>query len=118
MRPADGFKRNRNFREPAELQVSAGRNPKSRISLNLWEPWWSNVKVIKTWRLSLEGIVLLLVGAVFSRSCLFVLSRPNEYRAVARIKVHREVNVASSAGEHDPYIITITVASRARFVLC
>ena len=61
--------------------------------------------MIKTWRLSPEGIVLLLVGAVFSSSCFFVLSRPNEYRAVARIRVHREVKVASSAGEHDPYFI-------------
>ena len=46
---------------------------------------------MKTWRLSLEGIVFLLVGAVLSSAGIFMLARPNEYQAVVRIKVHREV---------------------------
>jgi uncharacterized protein involved in exopolysaccharide biosynthesis len=63
--------------------------------------------VIKTWRVSLEGIVFLLVGAVLCSASLFMLARPNEYRAVARIKVHREVQSASTGGTFfsDPYFI-------------
>lgn len=80
-----------------------GRTPLR--SLNLRKPWRSNLTVIKTWRLSPEGVVLLLIGAVFSGAGLFMLTRPEEYRAVARIKVHREVKVARSGGEHDPYFI-------------
>jgi uncharacterized protein involved in exopolysaccharide biosynthesis len=61
--------------------------------------------VIKTWRVSLEGIVFLLVGAVLCSASLFMLARPNEYRAVARIKVHREVQSAGDTFFSDPYFI-------------
>jgi len=43
---------------------------------------------MKTWQMSLEGIVPLLIGAVSSAG-IFILARPNEYRAVVRIKVHQ-----------------------------
>ena len=46
---------------------------------------------MKTWRMSLEGIVFLSVGAVLSSAGIFMLAKPDEYRAVVRIKVHQEV---------------------------
>jgi capsular polysaccharide biosynthesis protein len=63
--------------------------------------------VMKTTRISLEGVVLLLVGAVLSSTGIFMLAKPNEYRAVARIKVHREVQAARPGDPvaYDPYFI-------------
>ena len=62
---------------------------------------------MKTWRLSLEGIVFLLVGAVLSSVGIFMVTRPNEYRAIARIKVHREVQFSGASDPvfSDPYFI-------------
>ena len=65
--------------------------------------------MIKAWRVSLKGIVFLLLGAALSCAGLFVLTRPNEYRAAARIKVHRDVQ-PSRPGDpdvYDPYFIQI-----------
>jgi len=62
---------------------------------------------MKTLRMSLEGIVFLLVGAVLSSAGIFMLARPNEYRAVVRIKVHRDVQPARPGDPvvYDPYFI-------------
>jgi uncharacterized protein involved in exopolysaccharide biosynthesis len=57
--------------------------------------------------MSLEGVVFLVVGAVLFSAGTFMLTRPNEYRAVVRIKVHREVQPAKPGDPvvYDPYFI-------------
>ena len=57
--------------------------------------------------MSLEGVVFLVVGAVLFSAGIFMLARPNEYRAVARIKVHREVQPPRPGDPvvYDPYFI-------------
>jgi uncharacterized protein involved in exopolysaccharide biosynthesis len=63
---------------------------------------------MKRWRVSLEGIVFLLLGVALVIGGVLILSRANEYQGVARIKVHRDLDsspVAEQQKSYDPYFI-------------
>src|SRR5215831_18340973 len=63
---------------------------------------------MKWWRVSLEGIVFLLLGVALVIGSVLMLSRADEYQAVTRIKVHRELDsspVTEQRKSYDPYFI-------------
>lgn len=62
---------------------------------------------MQTRLLRVAGIILVLVGAVFSSAGIFILLQPDQYRAVARIKVDREPARPDANGNlpYDPYFI-------------
>jgi uncharacterized protein involved in exopolysaccharide biosynthesis len=63
---------------------------------------------MKRCRVSFEGILFLLLGVALVIGGVLILSRANEYQAVARIKVHRALNsspVSEQQTSYDPYFI-------------
>jgi capsular polysaccharide biosynthesis protein len=71
----------------------------------------SHLKAMKWWRVSFEGIVFLLLGVALVIGSVLMLSHANEYQAVARIKVNRELDSSPVADRqklndsYDPYFI-------------
>jgi uncharacterized protein involved in exopolysaccharide biosynthesis len=55
--------------------------------LNVTGSLMSDGTAVKAWRIGIEGVVVLLVGAVASGAGLIMLADPDTYQAVARTKV-------------------------------
>jgi len=119
--------RNGALRRPGRVKRGATTDPNLRVGvysfrplraghpnamalpcLNYLSSLLSHGKALKRWRVSFEGIVFLLLSIALVIGGVLILSRANEYQAMARIKVHRDVD-SSPAGErqkpYDPYFI-------------